>query len=207
VLRAQIGQQFDIVCDSAVRVGTVCSVSDQSVEFSLGEIVLEGAERELLLLMAIYKFDRMEWAIEKCTELGATRILPVIARRTDSHLASAASKRVERWRRIAHEAAQQSRRVRPPVIDEPVKLNTALETKAESRLLLNENEEAVTLASVLASAATPIAFAIGPEGGWSEEELSRFSMAGWRSVSLGSTILRAETAAVAALAAAVCILE
>ncbi len=75
-------------------------------------------EREIVLVMAIYKFDRMEWAIEKCTELGVTRIVPVIARRTDAHLAAAAAKRVERWRRIAHEAAQQSRRLRPPQIDE-----------------------------------------------------------------------------------------
>ena len=58
-----------------------------------------------MLLMAIYKFDRMEWAIEKCTELGATRIIPVIARRTDAHLVTAAAKRVESWRSIAHEAA------------------------------------------------------------------------------------------------------
>ena len=85
-------------------------------------LLSERGEREIVLVAAIYKFDRLEWAIEKCTELGVTRIVPVIARRTDAHLAAAAAKRVERWRRIAHEAAQQSRRLRPPQIDEPVKL-------------------------------------------------------------------------------------
>jgi 16S rRNA (uracil1498-N3)-methyltransferase len=160
-----------------------------------------------VLVMAIYKFDRMEWAIEKCTELGATRIVPVIARRTDAHLATGALKRVERWRRIAHEAAQQSRRVRPPQIDEAVKLRFALALEAPTRLLLNENERSEKIREALSEAATPIAFAAGPEGGWTEEELSQFDAAGWQSVSLGSTILRAETAIIAAMAAAAALLD
>jgi 16S rRNA (uracil1498-N3)-methyltransferase len=207
VLRARAGQEYDIVCGEAVRMGTVVAVSDERVEFALGEIVGAESEREIFLLAAIYKFDRLEWAIEKCTELGATRIIPVIARRTDSHLAIAAAKRVERWRRIAHEAAQQSRRLRAPQVDEAVKLKSALTLEAPTRLLLNENERSKNLRDALAEAAAPIAFAVGPEGGWAEEELGQFSMAGWKSVTLGSTILRAETAAIAALAAVAAILD
>ena len=153
-------------------------------------------------MAAIYKFDRLEWAIEKCTELGVTRIIPVIARRTDAHLAAAAGKRVERWRRIAHEAAQQSRRVRVPTIDEAVKLKAALGVEGGTRLLLNENERAKKISEALAEAAAPVIFAVGPEGGWAEEELAQFEAAGWQSVTLGTTILRAETAAMAALAVA-----
>jgi 16S rRNA (uracil1498-N3)-methyltransferase len=207
VLRARVGQQFDIVCGELLRLGTIASVSEQRVEFALGEAVLEQCEREIVLVMAIYKFDRMEWAIEKCTELGATRIVPVVARRTDAHLAGAAAKRVERWRRIAHEAAQQSRRLRPPQIDEAVKLKSALTLEAPTRLLLNENERSEKIREALAEAAAPVIFAVGPEGGWSEEELAQFSDAGWRSVTMGSTILRAETAAIAAMAAAAAILD
>ena len=81
----------------------------------------------ITLLLAIFKFDRMEWAIEKCTELNVTTIVPVVARRTEKHLALAAAKRVERWRRIAREAAEQSRRTSPPEISEPLKLKDALE--------------------------------------------------------------------------------
>ena len=139
VLRARVGQEFDIVCGERLRRGTVLSVSGERVEFALGDVLPpqhansgragdpEGTgERELVLLTAIYKFDRLEWAIEKCTELGATRIVPVMARRTDAHLAAAAAKRVERWRRIAHEAAQQSRRLTTPCIDEPMTLKSAM---------------------------------------------------------------------------------
>jgi 16S rRNA (uracil1498-N3)-methyltransferase len=207
VLRARVGQEYDIVCGDVVRLGTIVSVCDARVEFALGDAVSAKSEREIVLLMAIYKFDRLEWAIEKCTELGATRIIPVIARRTESHLAAAAAKRVERWRRIAHEAAQQSRRQRPPQIDEAVKLKSALPLESPTRLLLNENERSENLREALAEAAVPIAFAVGPEGGWAEEELVQFSVAGWRSVTLGSTILRAETAAIAALAGAAAILD
>jgi 16S rRNA (uracil1498-N3)-methyltransferase len=202
VLRARVGQQFDIACGDVVRIGTVTSVADDRVEFSLGDIVVQAAEPELVLLMAIYKFDRMEWAIEKSTELGATRIVPIIARRTDAHLAPAAAKRVERWRRIAHEAAQQSRRLRPPQIDPPEKLSSALATEAATRLLLNEDEEQLSFRDALGHATSPLALAIGPEGGWTAEEIAQFAAAGWRSVSLGSRILRAETAAIAALAIA-----
>ncbi len=207
VLRARVGQEYDIVCGELVRLGTIESVSEQRVEFALGAAAPERCEHEIVLVMAIYKFDRMEWAIEKCTELGVTRIVPVVARRTDAHLAGAATKRVERWRRIAHEAAQQSRRVRAPQIDEAAKLQTALALEAPTRLLLNENERAEKIREALAEAAMPVIFAAGPEGGWTEEELSQFSGAGWRSVTLGPTILRAETAAIAAMSAAAALLD
>ncbi len=202
VLRARVGDEYDIACGDAVRVGVVARVSEEEVEFALGDAVSGTAEREIVLVAAIYKFDRLEWAIEKCTELGVTRIIPVIARRTDAHLAAAAGKRVERWRRIAHEAAQQSRRVRVPTIDEAVKLKAALGVEGGTRLLLNENERAKKISEALAEAAAPVIFAVGPEGGWAEEELAQFEAAGWQSVTLGTTILRAETAAMAALAVA-----
>jgi 16S rRNA (uracil1498-N3)-methyltransferase len=207
VLRARVGQEYDIVCGVAVRVGTVASVSEQCVEFALGATVADADEREIVLVMAIYKFDRMEWAIEKCTELGVTKIIPVIARRTDAHLATAAGKRVERWRRIAHEAAQQSRRVRAPEIADTMKLKSVLEVEAGTRLLLNEDERQKNIRDTLAEASDPITLAVGPEGGWTEDELAQFTAAGWQSVSLGKTILRAETAAMAAMAIVTAMLE
>jgi 16S rRNA (uracil1498-N3)-methyltransferase len=207
VLRARAGQEFDIVCGERVRLGTIESVAEDRVQFRLGDEVAAECEREIVLVMAIYKFDRLEWAIEKCTELGVTRIVPVIARRTETHLATAAGKRVERWRRIAHEAAQQSRRLQAPLIDEPVKLKVALTMEVGTRLLLNEDEDEKKICEALKKTPGPVAFAVGPEGGWTSEELSQFKDAGWLSVTLGSTILRAETAAIAALAIAAALPE
>ncbi len=129
-----------MACGEPVRRATVASVSDDRVEFSLGEEVAAAAVTPITLLLAVFKFDRMEWAIEKCTELNVTTIVPVIARRTEKHLAQAAEKRVERWRRIAREAAQQSRRVAPPEIADPMKLEDALKLDRRTRIVLAENE-------------------------------------------------------------------
>jgi 16S rRNA (uracil1498-N3)-methyltransferase len=144
----------------------------------------------------------MEWAIEKCTELGVSRIVPAIARRTEAHLATASTKRVERWRRIALQSAEQSRRASTPAISDPVKLKDAAALPGSLRILLSEVETEMKLSGVLQAHADAgdVILAFGPEGGWADEELRMFQEAGWISASLGSTILRAETAAVAATA-------
>jgi len=144
----------------------------------------------------------MEWAIEKCTELGVSRIVPVVSRRTESHLAAAAAKRVERWRRIALQAAEQSRRSAPPEISPPIKAKDAVALPGSLRILLSEVERDTTLTQVLRSqdCEGPILLALGPEGGWTEEEIKSFQENGWLSASLGGTILRTETASIAALA-------
>jgi 16S rRNA (uracil1498-N3)-methyltransferase len=204
VLRGRVGQEFDIGTGESVRRGTISSISDERVEFELGETVDAGGDVAITMLLAIFKFDRFEWAVEKCTELGASRIVPVIARRSDAHLVQAAAKRVERWQRIAREAAQQSRRVGPPEISAPMKLKDALKLESGVRIVLSEVEDGTTLASVLegVDGSAGIMLAIGPEGGWAEDELKLFADAGWKAASLGQTILRAETAAIAALAIA-----
>jgi 16S rRNA (uracil1498-N3)-methyltransferase len=204
VLRARVGQEFDIAADGTVRRGRITGVAHDRVEFELGAEIPAAASSNITLLLSIFKFDRMEWAIEKCTELGAARIVPVIASRTETHLAAAAAKRVERWQRIAREASEQSRRAVPPEISQPVKLKDAVALPGGTRIVLAESEQAATLRDALQShpAGSDIVLAIGPEGGWTEAELEAFHAAGWTSVSLGSTILRAETAAIAAMAIA-----
>lgn len=203
VLRARVDQEFDIVANGIVRQGRISSVTDARVEFELGEeIVSDFASINLILLLAIFKFDRMEWAIEKATELGVSRIVPLIARRTDSHLASAAQKRVERWRRIAVQASEQSRRTATPEISDPTKLYEAANGPDSLKIVLSEVEQKVSLPAILTEYAntSEVALAIGPEGGWTQEELDFFQKNRWVPVSLGPTILRAETAAIAAIA-------
>jgi 16S rRNA (uracil1498-N3)-methyltransferase len=203
VLRARAGQQFDVAVDGALHRAVVSSVANDRIEFELHERSEAATALSVTLLLAIFKFDRMEWAIEKATELGVASIVPVVARRTDSHLASAAAKRVERWRKIAKEASQQSRRVSPPEITEPTKLKAALESLScvPLKIVCSEAEEQTSLASLL-RLGEESCIAIGPEGGWAEDELDQFRSAGWQSASLGSTVLRAETAAITALAIA-----
>ena len=225
ILRARVGQEFDVACGANVYRATVTSVADDRVEFTLGEEVTSPNVVPVTLLLAVFKFDRMEWAIEKCTELNVTTVVPVIASRTEKHLAQTAEKRVERWRRIAREASEQSRRTAPPEITAPIKLAVALAQSAAHsdvvipteasggtrglseeaiRIVLAETERAITLADVLRAHADvhSLMLAIGPEGGWTPGELQGFAAARYVSCSLGDTILRAETAAIAALAIA-----
>lgn len=202
VLRAEVGQVYDIVANGFLHRAEIVAISEGEVKFALHEELEADAALPLHLLLAVFKFDHFEWAVEKATELGVARITPILARRTEKHLALAATKRVERWRRIALEASKQSRRADVPEIGEPGSLKMTLEKETSSvRILLSETEQAVSLAAALdESRGATHAIAIGPEGGWTPEEMSLFVSQGWRSVTLGPRILRAETAAIAAIA-------
>src|SRR5450432_2051487 len=207
VLRAQVGQEFDISTGAEVRRGRISGIHPDRVEFELGEVVAHSAEAAITVALSIFKFDRMEWAIEKCTELGVARIIPVVAGRTESHLAAAAAKRAERWRRIAVQAAEQSRRVSPPEISGPTEFNDLIALAAGARIVLAEAEEELLLKDAVRLDTGTVLLAFGPEGGWKPQELVAFRDAGWTSASLGNTILRAETAAIAAVAVAAAILQ
>jgi 16S rRNA (uracil1498-N3)-methyltransferase len=203
VLRVGVGKEFDIVAEGVVRRGRVAAISDHRVDFELAEeISAPSSAPRITLVLSIFKFDRMEWAIEKATELGVSRIVPVVARRTDTHLASASAKRADRWNRIALQAAEQSRRAVPPEVSGPVKLREAVNFPAILKIVLSESETETRLRDAVAEyeSEREVLLAIGPEGGWTEDELQLFQKEGWRSASLGPTILRAETAAIAALA-------
>jgi len=201
VLRARVGQEFDVIANGAAYRARVASVAGDRVDFDLAEELPAAPAADLTLLLSIFKFDRMEWAIEKCTELGVSKIIPVVARRTETHLASAAEKRAERWRRIALQASEQSRRAGPPEIAAPIKLRDAVTMAGKLRIVLSESEQQVRLRDLLsANEGGDAVLAIGPEGGWTEDELKMFQVNGWSSATLGPTILRAETAAMAAAA-------
>jgi 16S rRNA (uracil1498-N3)-methyltransferase len=127
----------------------------------------------------------------------------MVASRTSQHLIKAAEKRVERWRKIAKEASQQARRVSPPEIGDSVKLEKTVAVATGTRIVLSEVEGSVSLKAALGGKRPPVVMAFGPEGGWTEEEIEFFKNRGWQSALLGHTILRAETAAIAAVAVAV----
>jgi 16S rRNA (uracil1498-N3)-methyltransferase len=202
VLRVKVGQEFDVAGDGVLRSAKVIFASHDQVEFELGAEVESAALPQVTVYLSIFKFDRMEWALEKLTELGVSHVVPMIAQRTEEHLAKAAAKRVERWRKIAREASQQARRIAPPEMAEPLALKKAIAQEQGSRIVLSEVGEHVSLKNALAACKPPLALAFGPEGGWSEKELELFNASGWKSASLGHTILRAETAAIAAAAVA-----
>jgi 16S rRNA (uracil1498-N3)-methyltransferase len=206
VLRAEVGQIFDVVAAGFLHRAEITAVAPDRVDFVLHEELESDHALPLHLYLAVFKFDHLEWAIEKATELGVQRITPILARRTEKHLAQAAVKRVERWRRIAHEASQQSRRTSVPEVADPIALKAALAAEqAPVRILLSETEQSLSLTDALAqrpAESGSCALAIGPEGGWTPDEMALFTAHQWTPVTLGPRILRAETAAIAAIAIA-----
>ena len=204
VLRAQPGQVYELSDGASVWLGRIESVSRDSVEFSLvEEIPAYHQSLQTTLLLSVVKFDSFEWALEKATELGVSRIVPLAAARSEKALLAAATKRAERWKKLLLEASQQSRRVQVPILDVVAEPDAAFATYNEGlRVFLSEAPDAKSLREVLRNQQGKAAvLAIGPEGGWTDAELLAARAAQFQDASLGRLILRAETAVVASLAA------
>ncbi len=203
VLRAQTGQLYELSDGEKVWLGRIDSVGRDRVQFALlEELPAVHPSIHLTLLLAVVKFDAFEWAIEKATELGVSRIVPLAAERSEKALLAAAAKRTDRWKKILLEASQQSRRVRVPVLDGLAKPEIAFASRKDGlRVMLSERASASPLRKILQGQRTAIAvLAIGPEGGWTDEEFGAASRYGFSQASLGRLILRTETAVIAALA-------
>jgi len=213
VLRAEAGQVYELSDGKQVRLGRIQRVARNHVEFALmEELSAKGLSPSIALLLAIVKFDRFEWAIEKATELGVVEITPLAAARSERALIAAAPKRAARWEKILFEAAQQSRRLRPPLLRPLARVQEAFsQTASENEnppllIFCSEETDAPPLRDFLAkeSPAAPapsVRLAIGPEGGWAPAESVTAQAAGFAPASLGPQILRTETAVIAAIAA------
>ncbi len=203
VLRAQPGQLYELSDGSSVWLGKIEMVSRDRVDFELIE-QLPGHTQSLetTLLLAVVKFDAFEWALEKATELGVSKIVPLAAERSEKGLLAAAVKRSERWQKLLLEASQQSRRVQLPALHPVAKPAAAFAAFPQGvRIMLSESPNALPLKSVLAGKlSTTAVLAIGPEGGWADSEFSAARQSDFQEASLGKLILRTETAVAAALA-------
>jgi 16S rRNA (uracil1498-N3)-methyltransferase len=212
VLRAEPGQVYELSDGESVWLARTEDIGRDAVEFALMErLPVLLPPLHITLLLAIVKFDRFEWAIEKATELGADEIVPLAAERSEKGLAVASAKRAARWKKILLESAQQSRRLRVPVLHDVTKPRDAFRTeKSQFRLLLSERAGAKPMRELVEPSSlggretdtANLAIAIGPEGGWTDAEFIVASEYGFAETALGINILRTETAVCAALAAA-----
>jgi 16S rRNA (uracil1498-N3)-methyltransferase len=203
VLRAQAGQLYELSDGARVCLGRIEKVARDSVEFALlEELPANEPALRTTLLLSVVKFDLFEWAIEKATELGVSDIIPLAAARSEKGLIAAAEKRSERWRKIVLEAAQQSRRVRLPTLQPVAKPEAAFAARGDRLgIFLSERADAPALRVALrGEVASKAVLAIGPEGGWTDEERDAAVKGGFHEASLGQLILRTETAVIAALA-------
>ena len=186
----------------------VTQIEELAADRATGRVLAQEPVRSepgvaLTLYQCALKRDRLEWVLQKGTELGVSRFVPVISSRTVVRPAAKLLPKYDRWRAIIREAAEQSRRGRLPILENPLGWEEALDHGAGQRLLAWEEAEGTDtgLGTVLAKSDT-VSLLIGPEGGISGEEAAAAIDRGWQCVSLGPRILRAETAAVAATAVA-----
>jgi 16S rRNA (uracil1498-N3)-methyltransferase len=208
VLRAQRGQEYELSDGASVWLARVAQIAlaksgHSRIDFELIEpVAVPRPDLTLKLLLSLIKFDRFEWCLEKATELGAAEVTPLLAARSDRPLTAAAVKRAARWEKILLESAQQSRRLRPPILHKAIRPSRAFGESTETvKLLLSERPEARPMRERLQETrGNSVALAVGPEGGWTDEEWEAAHAAGFLDVSLGETILRTETAAIAAAA-------
>src|ERR1700691_707362 len=169
VLRVEAGQRYEISDNRNVYLAEVETARKEHVSFrTIEKLAAPPPGVRLVLCAALIKFDHFEWMIEKATELNVSEIVPVETIRSERGLERAAHKRIERWRRIALEASQQSRRAFLPEVQQPASFQEALSWEANHRYALDENPGGISLARTHRASDT-IALLIGPEGGWTEE--------------------------------------
>jgi 16S rRNA (uracil1498-N3)-methyltransferase len=192
------GKEFRCTIDSARR--------DQAFLSQCHEIAPTHPESplQLTLAVALLKGEKFDLVVQKTTELGVAEIVPVMTRNADIHLRDAndAEKRVNRWRRIAIEAAKQCGRAVVPTIPLPISFESLMQDQNSLARFMFSERAGVSLDPGFSQLTTPgdVIALIGSEGGWTDQELASASTAGWQLITLGGRVLRAETAAIAVTA-------
>lgn len=207
VLRLQAGDKIEVLDGTGkVYSATIKNILKDEILCEISSSRSMGSEPSLVitLIQSVPRESKMDFIIQKCTELGVSKIIPVISERTIIKLGEEKKdKRLARWRKIAKEAAEQSGRGKIPEITEVVNLSEALKQAKNHDLSIipYEMEEDSSIKNILIKnkEIRSIMLAIGPEGGFSKEEVENAKKSGFRSVSLGKRILRTETAGMAAL--------
>lgn len=206
-LRLRAGDTLSVFsAESGEFTAILTSVSKSSAQIAVGDAVATATESPLKvhLVQGVSRGERMDFVVQKATELGVKRISPVLTEYSVVKLdGDRAGKRRDHWQKIADSACEQSGRTRPPLIDDPLPLKTWFGAKtqdADVDLILKPGT-ATPMASLKAPQ-TKVCLLIGPEGGFSDSEYDDAEVSGFAAVSLGPRVLRTETAAIAAVTVA-----
>ena len=204
VLRVRVGDTLTIFNgDGPEWPATIISISKSRINLALGMSIDPGTESPLKihLVQGISRGDRMDFVVQKATELGVKRITPVLTEYGIVKLKSdRAEKRRDHWQKIANSACEQSGRTRQPLIDMPMPLKNwfgSKPPKVDAEVVLVPNAAAPL--ALIPAPETKICVLIGPEGGFSETEYGDAEVSGFQAVSLGPRVLRTESAAIATL--------
>ena len=207
VLRGEEGRIVELIDGSGqVWKGTVARVDIDSRQVDLTdvELLVSASPRpvQIRLMQSLCRTEKLEWILQKSAELGVAEIHLLSAERSVLRIpAEKMESRMTRWRKILLAATKQSRRSTVPTLHAPVKVAALPPIQADLKLLMSESERDSTLKNILReSARSSAVLALGPEGGWTRLEVDAFVSGGFQPVTLGSAVLRAETAAIVSVA-------
>jgi len=202
VLRMRSGENVRLFADGREFETELVRVGETVRGRLLGELAPEPARVRLTLYQALIRPNRFEWLIEKGTEVGVTRFVPLLTEHTSRPDGMIGATRFERWARIAVEASEQCGRRLPPFISKPLEYRKSLAQASGVRVFTWEGLRSGTGGDELKRADGIVDYSlfVGPEGGWSADEVEAARAVGVVFLGLGPTLLRAETAAIAAAA-------
>lgn len=185
------GKEFSCVIERIAKRETILRIES--------EIAPSASESnlDLTLAVALLKGEKFDLIVQKATELGVTRLVPLLTRRADVKIKDAGDteKKVERWRKIALEAAKQSGRARLMKIENPAKFEDFIESKNEATKILFAERGGASFSEIAPSG--KLVAVVGAEGGWETSEIETAQARGFQIITFGGRILRAETAAIA----------
>lgn len=197
VMRCKVNDQIEVVFDGIVYICTIISLTP--LELTIHDKIIETTDLsiELTVAISLVQEQKFDLIIQKLTELGVTNIIPIKTERSIVKLDDQKlDKKLLRWQTICKEASEQSKRTSIPKIDKVSSLKELVDNNSDAKLICSLNEETKDIANYLDNSIKSILFAIGPEGGFSKEEESYLLNNGFNPVTLGSRVLRVETAAI-----------
>jgi 16S rRNA (uracil1498-N3)-methyltransferase len=204
VLRQQPGADLLLLDGSGLEYSatlTALSARQATADVGAAHPCATEPHLQITLYMCSLKGEKFAWVLQKCTELGVVRFVPVVSSRSVVRPAAALDGKAERWRAVIREAAEQARRAILPALDPALDFAAAITQAQGLRLLPWEGAAGGAVSAFAPASVTQVSLLIGPEGGLAEDEAAAAQAAGWQVVSLGPRILRAETAAIAGVAA------
>jgi 16S rRNA (uracil1498-N3)-methyltransferase len=199
VLRLGAGDEVELFTPAGqTAIGRVAESTTTAVVVEIEQITSQTVHFDLTIASAVPKAARADWMIEKLSELGVTRFIPLSTARSVVH--PEGKNKIERWQRLAAEAAKQSRRPGVMQITPLTPLNDILTTLSTPAAYLSTAPASPPLSSILHPPSSSLTLLVGPEGGWTDAEIASFADRHLTPITLGETILRVETAAMAAAA-------
>ncbi len=197
VMRMRIGDEIEVVYQNKLFITKIIVIDkDVIVEILKEQKVTKNKKPTVIIAQAILKEQKMDYLLQKATEIGIDTIIPITTERTLIKPDKKEEKKIERWQKIIKEASEQSKRLTIPTLEKISNLNELLSLKIDKKYLCSVNEKSKTIKSILQKIDIndTMLFVIGPEGGFSKKEEETLIKNGFLTISLGNNVLRSETA-------------